>query len=232
MHRRADRVHALHRRVRQPDDHVDVVDHQVEHHVDFDAAILPRRDAVALEIERVGHHLGERTIGAREALDMADLEHPIARLGEFGERIRARNAVGDRLLDENVEPALDQLPRDVVMQRCRHGDADRIHPADQAAIVGCRFGAELRGDGVGARRVAIDHGDELGPRIAGIMVGMEAAEIAGPHHRGANSLCHVNATPAPSLAEPYSAACARLTSRDASASRTVPMTRSCIASVR
>ena len=135
-YRRADRIDALNRRVRQPDDHVDVVDHQIEHHVHLNAAISPRRDAVALEIERLGHHLGERAIGAREALDMADLEHPFARLGELGERIRARNTVGDRLFDENMEAALDQLPRDVVMQRRRHGDADRIHPADQAAIVG------------------------------------------------------------------------------------------------
>ena len=61
--------------VDQADDHVDVVDHQVEDHVDLDPAILPRRDAVALEIERIGDDLGERAIGAGEALDMADLEH-------------------------------------------------------------------------------------------------------------------------------------------------------------
>ncbi len=231
-HRRAHRVDTFHRRIRQTDDHIDVVDHQVEHHVHLDAAIPPRRDAVALEIKRVGHHFGERAIGAGEALDMADLKHAVALCSKLGERVRAGYAVGDRLFDQHVKATLDQLARDVVMQRRRHGDAHRIHPANQTAIVGCRLGAELRGHRGGARRVTIDHGDKLGAGIARIMIGMEAAEISGPHHRGANTLCHVSATPAPTLTEPYSAACARLILREASASRTVPTTRSCWPSVR
>ena len=80
----------------------------------------------------------------------------------LGERIRARfHAVGERLLDQNMDAGLDQLARDVVMERRRHGDAGRIDPADNAAIVGGGLGAELRGDGAGALRVGIDHGDKL-----------------------------------------------------------------------
>ena len=84
-HRRADGIHLGDRRIDQADDHVDVVDHQVEDDVDLDPAILPRRDAVALEIKRIGDDLGQRAVGAGEALDMADLKHPLSRRGEVCE---------------------------------------------------------------------------------------------------------------------------------------------------
>ena len=78
-----------------------------------------------------------------------------------------------------MDAGLDQLARDVVMERRRHGDAGRIDPADDAAMIGSGLGAEFLGDRAGARRVGIDHGDQLRARVAGIMIGMEAAEIAG-----------------------------------------------------
>ena len=96
------------------------------------------------------------------------------------------DAVGDRLLDQHVDAGLDELARDLVMERRRHGDAGRIDPADDAAIIEGRLGAELRGDRAGALLVGIDDGDKLGARIAGIMIGVKAAKIAGAHHGDAN----------------------------------------------
>ena len=148
--------------VDQADDHVDVVDHQIEDHVDLDAAILPRRDAIALEIERIDDDLGERLIGAREALDMADLEHEFALLGEVGERSRARDAIGDRLLDEDVHASADERVSDVVMKRRRHRHAHRIDSADDARD--SRTAARRRTPAATAlarSALGVDHGDSL-----------------------------------------------------------------------
>jgi len=111
------------------------MDHQVEDHVDLHTAIFPRRDTVALEIKGIGDDLGERAIGAGEALDMADLQHRLSLLGKACEHVPGFETVGDRLLHQNVDTGLDELARDLVVERGRHGDAHRIDPADDVAIV-------------------------------------------------------------------------------------------------
>ena len=68
-------------------DQVDVVDHQVEDHVDVGAARLERRQAMGLDEQRRAQHVGERHERGVEALEMADLEDPAARRGERDQRV-------------------------------------------------------------------------------------------------------------------------------------------------
>src|SRR6188472_263907 len=206
-HRRADGVHLAYRRVHEPDDHVDVVNHEIEDHVDLDTAVLPRRDAVALEIERLGDHLGKRAVGAREALDVPDLEHDLALLGEARERIRASHAFGDRLLDEHVDAGLDQVAGNRVMERGRHGDTRCIDLPENAAIVEGRLCAELGSDRARPLFIGVDHGNQLGALVAGIVLGVKAPEITRADYRDADLICHAStaSTCTPNLRN-YSAA--------------------------
>ena len=64
------------------------------------------------------------------------------------------------------------------MQRRRNGHARGIDAADDAAIIEERLGAELGSDRPRPLFVGIDHGDQLGARIARIMIGVKAPEIA------------------------------------------------------
>ena len=91
---------------------------------------------------------------------------------------------------KHVDAGLDQRACDLVVKRRRHGDARGIDLADNAAIVEGRLGAELRGDGTGALRVGIDHGDQLCARVAGIVIGVKAAKIAGADDGDADLVCH------------------------------------------
>ncbi len=167
-------------------DHVDIVDHQVEDHIDLDAARLPRRDAVALEIKRIGDESGERAIGAGKALDLPHLKNHVPLLGELGERGCALEGLGDRLLDEYVDAGLDQRARDLVMQRGRNRHARGIDAANDAAVIEGGLGTELGGYRPRALFVGIDHRDELGARIARIVIGVKAPEIASSYNGDAD----------------------------------------------
>jgi hypothetical protein len=140
---------------RQGQDQVDVVDHQVEHHRDIQAARPEWRGAHGLPGQRGvaarrGQHGAE---GGREALDMADLQHPAPR---GGERPALRlSSVAERLLDEQVPPASSAAAE----RRSGSGSARRRSPHSAAAMASAdrQGGRRLGGDGRGARRVGIVH---------------------------------------------------------------------------
>ena len=74
-HRRADRIDALDLARHQRQDQVEVVDHQVEDHRHVGAALLERRDAGGLDVERRAQpalHCGE---GGGKTFQMADLQY-------------------------------------------------------------------------------------------------------------------------------------------------------------
>ncbi len=121
---------------------------------------------------------------------MPDLQHELALLGEVGQRARVLHAVGDRLLDQDMHARIDQRARDLVMERGRHRHAHRVDAANDLTVVEQGLGAELGSDGAGALLAGVDHGDQLGARIARIMVGVKAPEIASPHNGDADLVCH------------------------------------------
>jgi hypothetical protein len=86
------------------------------------------------------------------------------------------DAVRERLLHENMDSGLDEVARDLVVERRRHGDARRIDPADYAAIIERRLGAELLSNRLGTVRVGVDDGDKLRARVASIVIGVKAAK--------------------------------------------------------
>ena len=61
---------------------------------------------------------------------------------------------------------LDEIARNVEMERCRHGHAHSVHPADDAAMVRNALAAELFGDRARSLLIAVDHRHKLGARIA------------------------------------------------------------------
>ncbi len=89
-----------------------------------------------------------------------------------------------------MHSGVEQGVRNLVMERRGNGHAYGIDAAENAAIIEGRLGAELGSDRAGALLVGVDHGDKLGARIARIMIGMKAPEIASPHDGDANLVCH------------------------------------------
>lgn len=190
-HRHTHGVHRGRRQTDEPLDQVDIVNHEVENDVDLSAPLLPGRNAVAFNVERPGDIAGKGAIGAGEALDMADLQHPPAPLCESGEGPGAFEIVGERLFNQHVNAGVDQLPSHLEMLRRGHCDTRPRDTADQGAGITGRFGAEFVRHCPGPRLVDIDDGDQFGSRIGCILLCVEASEVPRPNDGDRNGLCHI-----------------------------------------
>lgn len=89
-------------------------------------------------------------------------------------------------------PAGDAVAGDRVVGGGGRADADRVDPADQAGELRPRLGTVLPGDRLGTLRARVDDGDEAGGRVAGVLVGMEAADMSGADDGAANGIRHRN----------------------------------------
>ena len=88
--------------------HVQIVDHQVQHHADVRAARRVRREAVRLDEARVSGHAFEILENGIEPLDVTDLQDALALLRQFHQFGGLRGVVGHRLLHQHVLALLQQ----------------------------------------------------------------------------------------------------------------------------
>ena len=101
-------VHAYYRRFYKREHHVQIVDHQIQHHADVGAARGKRRQAMALDELRFGGDGLKKIENRIEPLDMADLQDAILLLREFAQFGGLLGAVGHRFFDQDVFALLQQ----------------------------------------------------------------------------------------------------------------------------
>ena len=126
-------------RLDQRQDDVEVVNHQVEHDVDVEAALGKRAEPMDLDEPRrrdERQHGGDRRV---VALGVADGQRRARRRGRGDQRV----GLGERCAPSASRPA-PAMPRSrngsaiVAMQLGRHRDDDRVDLAEQLAVVGQR----------------------------------------------------------------------------------------------
>ena len=157
---------------------VDVVDHEIEHHVHVRAALAVGREAVALdEARRVQIRLGgqDRCV---EALEMPDLQDAPGMGGKRDQLARLGGRLGDRLLDQHVRAGGEEVACDREVRRRRRDDAHRIDRTEQARVRGERRDVQLRADGRARRGVRIDDRHELARFGLRVFLRVKAPEIA------------------------------------------------------
>jgi hypothetical protein len=88
--------------------------------------------------------------GRIEPFSMAHLEHGIAFFGSSNHAIRFFQIDGDRLLDQNVNPGLEQAAGDFGMRFTRHRETGRVDLSDQTAPIRSRLGMPFVGNGAGS----------------------------------------------------------------------------------
>src|SRR5262249_22754483 len=182
--RHADRLDRPECRRHHAEDDVEVVDHEVQDNVDVGAALGERREPVTLDEAGLRDEPVEGEHGRIEALEMPGLQDATAPHRELDERLRLFHRRRERLLDQHVDPRVEEVAGDVVVAVRRDRHARTVDPTDERAMIGERRGAERARDGAGAPSVGIDHGDELGAGMRRVLLGMEPAEIADAHDCG------------------------------------------------
>ncbi|MNC85921.1 hypothetical protein D3C83_15410 [compost metagenome] len=74
QHREADRTHVGNLALDEVQDDIDVMDHEIQHHIDVGAARFEGGEPVRLDEQRFVQHFLERKHGRVEALDVPHLE--------------------------------------------------------------------------------------------------------------------------------------------------------------
>ena len=119
-------VHLDDLRAVEAQDDVEVVDHQVEHHVDVEAARRERAESMDFDEAGLPYFAPQDVHRGVEPLDVADLEDDSAALGQLDEVIRLPEGRGHRFLQEHVSPSLQEPPSYRVMVYRRHCDRNGI----------------------------------------------------------------------------------------------------------
>ncbi len=122
----ADRIDRHHRRAHDTQDQIDVVNHQVEHHVDVRAAILERREPRRLDETRNAERRLYRPHCGIEALQVAHLQNAPGLARDFDEALPFGHRHRHRLLDQHAGAGLEKCLCDFVMCGGRGDDAHRI----------------------------------------------------------------------------------------------------------
>jgi hypothetical protein len=91
-----------------------------------------------------------------------------------------------------VDAGLDQVAGNLVMERRGHGDTRCIDRAENAAIVEGWLCAELGSDRATLFFIGVDHGNQLGALVAGIVLGMKAPEITRADYGDVDLICHAS----------------------------------------
>ena len=203
-------------RAHQRKQHVEVVDHHVEHHADVDRAEGHRAHAIDLDEARTDRarrdELAHGDHHGVVAHDMADLEERAGPLRHVGDGTGLGDIGRERLLDEARDARLEERLHDRAVGDggCRDGDgvdARRDEFLDRAE----RATAPLLDDLCGALDVAVHHADEVAPlgrRIETRMVAPHLSDAdrgAAKRLRSSRCRCRHRRAPAPSR---RAAACA------------------------
>ena len=176
-HRGADGVHAFDLAGDQRQDQVEIVDHQVEDHRDVGAALLERRDAGGLDVERRAEpavHARER---GGEALQVADLQHQLRSAARAASSSACASVAAIGFSTSTCLPARSACDSKRMVRLGRGGDHQRVAGGQQRREVHRRR-AGLPADGLGAFGVGIEYAGQHGALGRRDLQRMVAAEMA------------------------------------------------------
>ena len=160
---------------RQRAGEIEVMDHEVEHHVDLGAAPLESGEALGLDEHRAVHARLHRAEGPVIALDMPTLQHEPPLAGERDQLVGLGERGRNRLLDQQVQAVLQAIARDGVVPVGGDGDHRRLCFAEYRAVIAERRSAKR----LCAPEVGIDHRGHLDARQTREFLRVVAAHVAG-----------------------------------------------------
>jgi hypothetical protein len=163
------------------EDDVEVVDHEVENHVDIEGA--GREDAEAMRLKE--HGAGEARLdgedGGVEALEMAGLENAVFFFGPADEVVGLSKAGGEGFFDEQVEAGLEQGGGDGVVMDGGYGHAGGLGVEigrEQFADAWKDGNGKLRSGFPGTGGVGFDGGNEGRAETGCLQLAQHAEMIA------------------------------------------------------
>lgn len=163
----------------EAEDDIEVVDHEVEHHVNIETAGAKHAHTMDFEKEGQGYSLFERDDDRVEAFEVSDLEDAAMLSGGGDEAAGCFERRGDGLFDEYVDAGLEQALTDRLVLGGRggyDGGIDFARKLQHVAEPQTGRGDVGSGEAIG---IGIDDGDEVGEWRLAANADMVFAELSG-----------------------------------------------------
>ena len=177
MHRAGHGVDVRYRRSRESQGQVEVVDHQVEDHVVGDPR-GERPDPRQVHRQHLGEDLVEHEDRRVEPLDVPDHQDPVVARRGGDEAPPRLDGFRQRLLDQHVDPTVEQPDADLGVRRAWCRDDRRVQPVVEQRHLGQVPRTDASGQLLAPVAIRIDHRGDLHVRQGAGHPGMVGAHRA------------------------------------------------------
>jgi hypothetical protein len=151
----------------QPLHDVQIVNHQVEHHVDVQRPGRELADAMDFEVNGVIDEGPQSYEGRTESFGMTHLQYSGAFLSRRDHLISLGQSSGNWLFDQDMDTGFQQTAGDFAVRLSRHGQTDGIYFAAQGTPIRDRFSLAFRGNLPGSGLVNIANKGKPGTSFRG-----------------------------------------------------------------
>ena len=175
----ADGFEVDNRRIDEREQDIEVVDHDVVHDVDIEAARRKNAEAMDFEKHWARDDFSDGDDGGIEAFDVADLKNPAVTLCGGDECVGFIERCGDGLFDQHVNSGCEDAGADARVFGGGYGEADGVDAVGRKSVqVAKNAGAEFRGNFLSAVGIRVDYADQLGAFDFAPDANVVASEIA------------------------------------------------------
>ena len=166
------------------------MNHQVEHDIDIGRARIERRQPVRLDKCRRLQLISQVQQRRIETFEMTDLDNQIIGQRQFDQIIGFINGDRDRFLDQHVAAMFEEVARDLMVQRGRCSDTNRVDLAQQLVVVRQCLDAMLVGNRLCGLGIGIDHRNEFAVVQRRVFVRVKFSQVTDADN-GCFKLAHV-----------------------------------------
>jgi hypothetical protein len=185
-----DRRNRTHRGVDHGEQHIQVVNHEVEHDADIGRTECVRGKPLGIDELGADRHLLECAQSRIESLDMADLQDGPAGAGVFDESFRLGSGRSHRLFHQCGDASREEWAGHFAVQDGGDRDGDGVYEVEHRSVVAEPSCAALRCDRLSLLSSRIGDGDELDARHCRENSRVVLAQVADAHDSDAQR-CHL-----------------------------------------
>jgi len=182
QHRRAGGPQHRHRPRVEAEHDIDIVDHQIQHHIHVQAPLPAGSVACGLDMANLSGAAGEDFQHRIEALQMSHLQHRPVAPGQADQLGGLFHGLGDGFLQQAMPAPGQAVAGDGMVVHGGHGDTEGLHGIHQGFQTRMEAYPEGIGQTLPALHVAIMHTHQPDPRQGTVFLRVEGAEITHTRH--------------------------------------------------
>ena len=197
VYRPAQSLYALNGGRNEPQNDVNIVNHQVQNYPVVLDARDERTQASALDHQGFVDDLLQFLHRAVKALNVPDVQDHVPGFGQVKQVAGFVHGVGNGLFEEDVYAGIQEIPGNGMVQGGRNGDADGVHFVNEVVVIGIGSGVVLLSGAM--RATVIDVGNAYQIDVGQLTVKPHVIPPHVPNTDNADSQVLFHCSPSPSV---------------------------------